>query len=143
VVRTATGCGRRRGTAGAHTGQASAAQVSKDLPAVTDRGTDELVMDMIATISCDYTGADALLRARQRAVASGPVLGPTVTDPAVRRMFSRGRSGREQAPDKHRIKTMPMPVPRQRPFRLFSPPGIPTETVHGGPGRQEDTRRPR
>jgi hypothetical protein len=62
-----------------HTGQASAAQVSEDLAAVTNRGADELVRDDRDNL-IRSPGFRRLLRARQCAVASGPVLRPAVTD---------------------------------------------------------------
>jgi anti-anti-sigma factor len=74
-----------------HIGQANAGQVSEQLLSVINRGADTLIVDMAATISCDYTGADALLRARQRAVASGTQLRLVVTDRIVRRAL--GLSG--------------------------------------------------
>jgi anti-anti-sigma factor len=74
-----------------HIGQANAGQVSEELLSVINRGADALIVDMTATISCDYTGADALLRARQRAVASGTQLRLVVTDRIVRRAL--GLSG--------------------------------------------------
>jgi anti-anti-sigma factor len=74
-----------------HIGQANAGQVSEQLLSVINRGAEALVVDMTATISCDYTGADALLRARLRAVASGTELRLAVTDRIVRRAL--GLSG--------------------------------------------------
>jgi anti-anti-sigma factor len=74
-----------------HIGQANAGQVSEQLLSVINRGADTLIVDMTATISCDYTGADALLRARQRGVASGTQLRLVVTDRIVRRAL--GLSG--------------------------------------------------
>jgi anti-sigma B factor antagonist len=71
-----------------HIGQANAGQVSEELLSVINRGADPLIVDMTGTVSCDYTGADALLRARQRAVASGTELRLAVTDRMVRRALS-------------------------------------------------------
>jgi anti-anti-sigma factor len=71
-----------------HIGHANAGQVSEELLSVINRGADALIVDMTATISCDYTGADALLRARQRAVASGMEMRLAVTDRIVRRALS-------------------------------------------------------
>ena len=45
-------------------------------------------MDLTATISCDHAGADALVRAHQRAILSGTELRIVVTAPIVRRMLS-------------------------------------------------------
>jgi anti-anti-sigma factor len=71
-----------------HIGHVNARQVSEQLLAVINRGADALIVDMTATISCDYTGADALLRARQRAMASGTEMRLVVTDRIVRRALS-------------------------------------------------------
>lgn len=71
-----------------HIGLANAGQVSEQLLAVINRGADVVIADMTATISSDYTGADALLRARQRAIASGTELRLAVTDRIVRRVLS-------------------------------------------------------
>jgi anti-anti-sigma factor len=71
-----------------HIGHANARQVSEQLLSVINRGADALIMDMTATISCDYTGADALLRARRRAMANGTEMRLVVTDRIVRRALS-------------------------------------------------------
>ena len=71
-----------------HIGQANAGQVSEELLSVINRGADALIVDMTGTISCDYTGADALLRARQRTVSSGTEIRLAVTDGIVRRALS-------------------------------------------------------
>jgi len=71
-----------------HIGQANAGQVSEELLSVINRGADPLIVDMTGTISCDYTGADALLRARQRAVSSSTEVRLAVADPIVRRTLN-------------------------------------------------------
>ncbi|HEY6792302.1 MAG TPA: STAS domain-containing protein, partial [Trebonia sp.] len=71
-----------------HVGLPNAGQVSEELLSVINRGADALIADMTATISCDYAGAGALLRVRQRAVASGTHLRLAVTDQIVRRVLS-------------------------------------------------------
>jgi anti-sigma B factor antagonist len=71
-----------------HVGVANAGQVSEELLSVINRGADALIADMTATISCDYAGADALLRVRERAVASGTHLRLAVTERIVRRALS-------------------------------------------------------
>lgn len=71
-----------------HIGHANARQVSEELLSVINRGADALIVDMTGTISCDYTGADALLRARQRTLSSGTELRVAVTDRIVRRALS-------------------------------------------------------
>jgi anti-anti-sigma regulatory factor len=68
-----------------HICHATAGQVSKELLSAVNRGAGALIVDLTATISCDYPGADALLRARQRAVANGTEMRPAVTDGILRR----------------------------------------------------------
>jgi hypothetical protein len=45
-----------------HAGQSNAAQVSEESLSVINCGADALIVDLTATISGDYAGADALLR---------------------------------------------------------------------------------
>jgi anti-anti-sigma factor len=71
-----------------HLGLPNSAQVSEALLLVINCGADALVVDMTATISCDYAGADALLRARRRALASGTELRLAVTHRIVRRALT-------------------------------------------------------
>ena len=71
-----------------HLGLPNARKVSEALLSVLNRGADALIVDMTATISCDYAGADALLRARQRAVASGTEMRLVVAHRIVRRALS-------------------------------------------------------
>ena len=52
------------------------------------RGAAALIADMTATLSCDHSGADAVVRAYQRALVSGAQLRLVVTAPAVRRALS-------------------------------------------------------
>jgi anti-anti-sigma factor len=65
----------------------NAGQVREELLAVINQGATELVADMTATLSCDYGGADALVRAYQRAAVSGTQLRLVVTAPVVRRIL--------------------------------------------------------
>jgi hypothetical protein len=46
-------------------------QIREQLESVINRGAVALIVDMRATASCDHAGADAIMRAYQRAVASG------------------------------------------------------------------------
>jgi anti-anti-sigma regulatory factor len=55
---------------------------------VINRGAVALIADLAATLSCDYSGTDALARAHQRAVASGTELRIVVTADVVRRVLS-------------------------------------------------------
>jgi anti-anti-sigma factor len=71
-----------------HIDVSNAGQIREELLLVINRGAALLVTDMTATISCDHAGADAVVRAYQRAVASGTELRLVVTAPIVRRVLS-------------------------------------------------------
>jgi PAS domain S-box-containing protein len=62
-----------------HIGASNAGQVREELLLVINRGARVLIADMTATISCDHAGADAVIRAWQRASASGTELRLVVT----------------------------------------------------------------
>ena len=70
-----------------HIDASNSGQVREALLAVINRGATELVADMTATVSCDYGGADALVRAYQRSAVSGTQLRLAVTAPVVRRIL--------------------------------------------------------
>ena len=57
----------------------NADQVREQLLRVINRGAAVLIADLTGTISCDYSGADALARAYHRAVANGTQLRLVVT----------------------------------------------------------------
>jgi anti-sigma B factor antagonist len=61
--------------------------VREELLAAINRGATELVADMSATVSCDYGGANALVRAYQRGAVSGTQLRLVVAAPIVRRIL--------------------------------------------------------
>lgn len=63
-------------------------QIGEQLLLVINRGAAVLVADMTGTVSCDYSGADALARAYRRAAANGTQLRLVVTAPAVRRVLA-------------------------------------------------------
>ena len=63
-------------------------QIGEQLLLVINRGTAVLVADMTGTVSCDYSGADALARAYRRAAADGTQLRLVVTAAAVRRLLA-------------------------------------------------------
>ena len=69
----------------------NAGQIRELLLVVINRGARALIVDMSATVSCDYAAADALARAHQRAVASGTELRLVVFSAVVRRAL--GLSG--------------------------------------------------
>jgi anti-anti-sigma factor len=66
----------------------NAGQIGEQLLLVINRGAGVLVADMTSTVSCDYSGADALTRAYRRAVANGTQLRLVVTAHAVRRLLA-------------------------------------------------------
>jgi anti-anti-sigma factor len=68
--------------------RSNADQVRDQLLLVINRGAVALIADLAATLSCDYSGADALARAYRRAVASGTELRIVVTADVVRRVLS-------------------------------------------------------
>lgn len=53
-----------------------------------NRGAAVLIADMAATVSCDYSGTDALMRAYQRAAANGTDLRLVVVGDVVRRVLA-------------------------------------------------------
>lgn len=67
--------------------RSNADQVREQLLLVINRGAVMLIADLAATLSCDYSGADALARACRRAVASGTDLRLVVIADAVRRVL--------------------------------------------------------
>ena len=61
--------------------------IREQLLELLNRGAGVLIADMTGTLSCDHSGADALLRAYQRASASGTQLRIAVSAPVVRRVL--------------------------------------------------------
>ena len=49
----------------------NAGQIREELLLVINHGAAALIADMTATVSCDHAGADAVVRAYQRAVVNG------------------------------------------------------------------------
>jgi anti-sigma B factor antagonist len=70
-----------------HIDVSNASQIREELLWVINRGAAALIADMTATLSCDQSGADAVMRAYQRALASGTQLRLVVTAQIVRRVF--------------------------------------------------------
>ena len=70
-----------------HIGISNAGQVREELLSVINRGATTLIADMTATVSCDHAGADAVIRAWQRAAASGTELRLVVTAQVVARVL--------------------------------------------------------
>ena len=70
-----------------HIGISNAGHVRDDLLSVINLGAVTLIADMTATVSCDHAGADAVVRAWQRATVSGTELRLVVTDRSVSRVL--------------------------------------------------------
>jgi len=70
-----------------HIGISNAGQVREELLSLINRGATTLIADMTATVSCDQAGAEAVIRARTRAAASGTELLLVVTAPVVARVL--------------------------------------------------------
>jgi anti-anti-sigma factor len=71
-----------------HIDVSNASQIREELLWVINRGAAALIADMTETLSCDHSGADAVMRAYQRALASGTQLRLVVTAPIVRRVLA-------------------------------------------------------
>lgn len=71
-----------------HIDVSSAGQITDELLSLINRGAAALIVDMTATASCDHAGADAIVRAYQRATASGTQLRLVITSQIVRRAFT-------------------------------------------------------
>jgi anti-anti-sigma factor len=70
-----------------HIDGSNAGRIREQLLWLINRGAAVLIADLAGTLSCDYSGAEALARAHQRAVASGTELRLVVTANAVRRVL--------------------------------------------------------
>jgi NAD(P)-dependent dehydrogenase (short-subunit alcohol dehydrogenase family) len=70
-----------------HIGISNAGQVREELLSLINRGATTLIADMTATVSCDQAGAEAVIRARIWAAASGTELRLVVTAPIVARVL--------------------------------------------------------
>ena len=55
--------------------RSNADQVREQSLLVINRGAAVLIADLAATVSCDYSGADALMRAYHRAGRAAPICG--------------------------------------------------------------------
>ncbi len=67
---------------------ANAGQIREELLALINRSPAVLIVDMTAAASCDYAGAEALVRAYRRAVANGTQLRLVVPAEVVRHVLS-------------------------------------------------------
>jgi anti-anti-sigma factor len=70
-----------------HIDVSNAGQIREELLWIINRGAAVLIVDMTATLSCDQSGADAVMRAYLRALASGTQLRLVVTAEIVRRVL--------------------------------------------------------
>ena len=70
-----------------HIDGSNADQIREQLLWIINRGAAVLIADLAATVSCDYSGADALARAHHRAVANGTELRLVVIADVVRRVL--------------------------------------------------------
>ena len=70
-----------------HIDVSNASQIREELLWVINRGAAALIADMTGTLSCDQSGADAVMRAYQRALANGTQLRLVVTAQIVRRVL--------------------------------------------------------
>jgi anti-sigma B factor antagonist len=70
-----------------HIDTSNASQIREELLWVINRGAAALIADMTATLSCDQSGAEAVMRAYQRARASGIKLRLVVTAQIVRHVL--------------------------------------------------------
>jgi anti-anti-sigma factor len=73
-----------------HIDASNAGQIREELLSVINRGAETVIADMTTTISCDHAGADAVVRACQRAVISGATLRLVVGTRITWRMLSLG-----------------------------------------------------
>lgn len=71
-----------------HVDLSNAGSIGAELLALINRGAAALIVDMTATASCDYAGAETLVRAYKRAVANGAQLRLVVPAEVVRRVLS-------------------------------------------------------
>ena len=69
-------------------GAAASGSIREQLLELLDRGAAVLIADMTGTLSCDRSGAAALVRAGQRASDGGAQLRVGVTAPAVRQVLA-------------------------------------------------------
>jgi anti-anti-sigma factor len=77
-----------------HIDNSNADEVREQLLWLINRGAAVLIADLTGTVSCDYSGVDALTRAQHRAVANRAELRLVVTTAAVRQVLSLSGLGR-------------------------------------------------
>ena len=70
-----------------HIDVSNASRIRAELLWVINGGPAALIADITATLSCDHSGVEAVMRAYQRALPSGTQLRLVVTAPIVRRVL--------------------------------------------------------
>jgi anti-anti-sigma factor len=115
-----------------HIGVPESGPIRDQLLELLNRGADVLIADMTGTRSCDHSGADALLRAYQRASAGGAQLRIAVTAPVVRRVL--------EASGLDRLVSI---YPSAGAAIAAGSPGIIPLPPRSGPGREEGQARSR
>ncbi len=113
-------------------GVSDSGPIREQLLELVNRGAGVLIADMTGTVSCDHSGADALLRAYQRASASGAQLRIAVTAPVVRRVLEA--SGLDRLVSIH---------PSAQAAIAARTPGVIPLLPRPGPGRKEGQARSR
>ena len=111
--------------------QQAPSQIREQLLSVINRGAAVLIADMTATVSCDYAGGEAVIRAYQRAVISGTDLRLVVTAQIVRRVLSYNGLDRLVSIYPSLEAAQAVKTTCRRPTAATGPP---TRT-HPGPGR--------
>jgi anti-anti-sigma factor len=66
----------------------NASQIGQELRSIINGGATELIADMTATVSCDYSGADAIVHAYRHALINGAQLRLVVTAQIVQRVLA-------------------------------------------------------
>jgi anti-anti-sigma factor len=66
----------------------NASQIGEELHSLINGGATELIADMSATVSCDYSGADAMVHAHRHALINGTQLRLVVTAQIVQRVLT-------------------------------------------------------
>ena len=108
-----------------HIGASNAGQVRDELLSAINLGAVTLIADMAATVSCDHAGADAVIRAWQRAAASGTELRLVVTARSVSRVLGLRGLDRQVSvyPSLEAAAAARLPAAAARARRLASPGG--------------------
>ena len=73
----------------------NASQIGEELDSLINGGATELIADMTATVSCDHSGADAIVHAHRHALINGTQLRLVVTAQIVQRAHPQ----RTRSPD--------------------------------------------